>query len=139
MQSNVPMNEYYSGLVIQLFQKDIYRELSPPEKFKEIVNYELDLYFKEHDIQFPDELNPVMGRRKGEENQCIARVWLGSKQFKGFNDGTHQCIFNWKHKDTQCCDKHHNKFMKNEWSFGRITDDLEKRVLYKGKYHIWDT
>mgnify|MGYP001327513826 CR=1 FL=1 len=139
MQSNVRMNEYYSDLVIQLFKKDIYSELDPPEKFKNIVNNELDNYFQENEIKFPAEMKPIIRRKKGGEHQCIARVWLGSKQFKGYNDGSHQCTFTWKHKETLCCDKHHDKIMKNEWPFGIITDKLEQRVLYKGKYHIWDT
>ena len=136
------MNDYYDILMKDLLKQDIINELSKqsPEN-KEVIDGVIDEYFKNNEINFTlDNLkkNPVLKRRKGEDNQCIARVWLGGKKYKGYNDGSHQCVFNWVHEGTRCCDKHHEKILKNEWSFGKINEKLEKRITYKGKCHVWD-
>ena len=136
------MNNYYETIMKQVLKKDIIDELTESSKEnKDIIEKVTNEYLENLEIDFNlDNLkkNPVIKRRKGEENQCIARVWLGGKKYNGFNDGSHQCIFNWIHEDTRCCDKHHEKVLKNEWPFGKINEKLEERVIYNGKYHIWD-
>ena len=65
-------------------------------------------------------------------------VWLGGKKYNGFNDGFTSAYLIGYMEDTRCCDKHHEKVLKNEWPFGKINEKLEERVIYNGKYHIWD-
>ena len=75
------MNDYYDTLMKDLLKREIINELSKqsPEN-KEIIDVVVKEYFINYEINFTlDNLkkNPVLKRRKGEENQCIAKVWLG--------------------------------------------------------------
>jgi len=129
------MNKYYYEFIKEKLKKDIIEEMSKNKRYENMIQKEIDDYFKNNEIEF-NESNKIIGTHQvrnrdayeKKENKCKALVWN-----EGFGG---QCSRSMKDDCGGFC-KQHFKKGGEEWWLGTIEKRVERPVDIKGKVHYW--